>query len=249
MAPTTTPTMTPTMTPVTTPTTTPVTTPTSDDAPTMAPTTTPTTAIKKKKCNKGHIWIANLNKVKDCNNWCPTCIRRNQFIVDMQNLARTKNDKCLSNKYYDAYTKLEWQCEKDHKWITEPNCPLSKNRRSDFLKTAEYLKGLELDISYYEYRFAIEVQVYHIDEIKDAQKYNGHSSTPQWPFTLLISGHTNSGKTNEVLNLMLGDKLYRIFNSKKEGTRYIKGTVAIFEDVCADLKKVQEKVIPYFVEG
>ena len=50
-----------------------------------------------------------------------------------------------------------------------------------------------------------EMFVYHIDECKNAERLN---STLQWPFNLLVS----EGKTNMIVNLLLGNKMYRTFD-------------------------------------
>ena len=68
----------------------------------------------------------------------------------------------------------------------------------------------------------VESLIYHINEIKEVKKYNDHSNVFQWTFILLICNHTNSEKTNKVFNLMLRNKLYQIFNGKKDESRYIK---------------------------
>ncbi|POG61695.1 hypothetical protein GLOIN_2v1786249 [Rhizophagus irregularis DAOM 181602=DAOM 197198] len=72
------------------------------------------------KCVKGHIWTANLNKIKDYNQWCPTCDGRNPTIFDMKILAQKNNGECLSDQYYDAHTKLLWRCKNFHIWEAPP---------------------------------------------------------------------------------------------------------------------------------
>ncbi|CAI2183634.1 13325_t:CDS:2 [Funneliformis geosporum] len=52
------------------------------------------------------------------------------------------------------------------KIITKYLGPPSSIRKPDFLKTPEYPTGLELDIPYYDYGFAIEVQQTR-DQLKD----------------------------------------------------------------------------------
>src|SRR6185312_13228179 len=68
-----------------------------------------------------------------------------------------------------------------------------------------------------------ELVVYNIDEIsnKSSERMKSNKYAPDWPFRLLVTGGSNSGKTNMVINLMLGNKLQRMFKGKK-GNRYIK---------------------------
>src|SRR5437016_53241 len=56
--------------------------------------------------------------------------------------------------YYCKYKRERLCREILTKYLGSP----SLIRRPDFLKTQEYPNGLELDISYYEYGFAVEVQ-------------------------------------------------------------------------------------------
>ncbi|CAI2193288.1 14474_t:CDS:2 [Funneliformis geosporum] len=138
------------------------------------------------RCQSNHQWQNSLNHIKNRGQWCPFCIGRYQSIEDMRKLAQMKNGDCLSDQYYDSQTKLEWICKNKHRWEAIPNsiqqgtwCPLcpkykreklcreilteylgspSLIRRPEFLKTQEHLNGLELDIFYPQYGFAIEVQ-------------------------------------------------------------------------------------------
>jgi hypothetical protein len=54
----------------------------------------------------------------------------------MRKIAAARNGSCLSPEYIDAQTKLEWRCEKGHKWMASPStikqgswCPPSFRKR------------------------------------------------------------------------------------------------------------------------
>lgn len=74
----------------------------------------------KWKCDKGHIWKARSSDVKQ-NKWCSICANnKRKTIEEMQEIAKERNGKCLSKKYINNRTKLEWQCEKGHIWEAAP---------------------------------------------------------------------------------------------------------------------------------
>lgn len=79
------------------------------------------------KCKHGHMWLANLNNIKDNGHWCPDCKinnladKRRLTISVAKNIARVNNGKCLSNIYINSYTPIKWQCKHGHKWYARLN--------------------------------------------------------------------------------------------------------------------------------
>ncbi|CAB5380354.1 unnamed protein product [Rhizophagus irregularis] len=95
-------------------------------------------------CKNKHRWKAIPNSIQQgC--WCPYCAGHMQLTLeDAKQIALSRHG-----------FKREQLCrEIVAKYLGLP----SENRRPDFLKIPEHPKGLELDIPYYEYGFAIEVQ-------------------------------------------------------------------------------------------
>jgi hypothetical protein len=73
------------------------------------------------QCAKGHIWEAHYNSISSIGTWCPTCSGcKKKTIEDMHAFAESKGGKCLSTKYINSITKLQWQCDKGHIWDAVP---------------------------------------------------------------------------------------------------------------------------------
>ncbi|GBC10476.1 hypothetical protein RclHR1_09650018 [Rhizophagus clarus] len=106
----------------------------------------------------------------------------------------------------------------------------------------------------------------------------GNEYSSDWPFHLLVTGGSHSGKTNMVINLILVEKyakpkwelvknaihifanspaLYReniTFQTIKaekipDISKFFskRSIVVVFKDLYAESKKVQERIVPYFI--
>ena len=94
----------------------------------------------KWRCHNGHIWKASLKAIKVQNCWCPHCSNVARLTIDdMQEIAKSKGGKCLSNKYSNLITKLKWKCKAGHIWEAKPNnirnqnqwCPICSKKVSE----------------------------------------------------------------------------------------------------------------------
>jgi len=75
----------------------------------------------KWECKEGHIWEAQPHAVKGRSSWCPYCWNHMRLTIEeMQQIAKSRGGKCLSDKYVNAKTKLKWQCQQGHIWKTVP---------------------------------------------------------------------------------------------------------------------------------
>lgn len=71
------------------------------------------------QCSRGHKWEATPDNIKR-GKWCPYCAGQHQTIKDMQEIAKKHGGECTSKEYVDNRTKLQWRCEKGHKWEAVP---------------------------------------------------------------------------------------------------------------------------------
>lgn len=96
------------------------------------------------RCGAGHVWEARPANLRHRNSWCPVCARRENSrslkiqeatrLVEIQEIARSRLGRCLSNCYLGDKVHLHFECADGHQWWTTPNtikrphwCPVCKN--------------------------------------------------------------------------------------------------------------------------
>lgn len=68
------------------------------------------------ECEMGHIWKATSRSIKN-GSWCSICSGKEPITIElMHDIAKQRGGRCLSTVYRNSYTKLEWECEKGHRW-------------------------------------------------------------------------------------------------------------------------------------
>ncbi len=73
------------------------------------------------ECKEEHRWLAKTSAIKR-GTWCPECGgNTKKSINEMQEIAKVRGGKCLSELYINNKTSLLWECSEGHQWKAKPN--------------------------------------------------------------------------------------------------------------------------------
>lgn len=121
----------------------------------------------KWQCDKGHIWAANLDNIKNGNTWCPYCSGKlKHTLKEIKILLNIRGIEVLSQEYKHNHSKLIFKCNCGKIWEAQPHhilsghgCPRcgKKNmaeKQKKRLEEIKYIKGKEIQLlsSYEEYK-------------------------------------------------------------------------------------------------
>lgn len=69
------------------------------------------------ECSNKHIWKTSYGQIRK-GTWCAKCAYDNKRIKieECNNIAVSKNGKCLSENVHTSMDKLLWECSNGHKW-------------------------------------------------------------------------------------------------------------------------------------
>lgn len=105
------------------------------------------------RCANNHEWSSSPSSVLYQKSWCPYCAGVvKKTLTDMQELAATRNGRCLSTEYLGARVPLRWQCDKSHEWDAAPTsitsrgswCPYCAGQKG-FSATIEFMRETAIE--------------------------------------------------------------------------------------------------------
>jgi hypothetical protein len=141
------------------------------------------------RCKLGHEWAATPQKIS-LGRWCPECAKETRAkasrhtIEMMQSIAFERSGICISKKYINSQTTLEWQCCDGHQWRAKPSsiisgswcniCSIKKstlikrNRRFDSLKElVEKKSGFCISNEYLKYNVKLKFKCHYYHEFDE----------------------------------------------------------------------------------
>merc|ERR1712118_68890 len=97
------------------------------------------------QCKEGHSWANTWSNIYHKNEWCPHCANRAKRSIELANkLAERRGGTCISTKYVNVFSALNWRCKEGHIWQTSYNsvqqgswCPHCAGKAR---KTIEYAR-------------------------------------------------------------------------------------------------------------